>query len=274
MSDGEPPEAAIQRAIADACLDQGAAAPIADNLRGWLEAHGVAEEDIVAALEAPPRLAIYRSLIRNGLASVIAKMLPRTRALMNAPPRLDRFERDLAAFADARGPRTHYLRDVPHEFVAWADASWRADGQVPPYLPDLAAFELAHFAVAAAPSAIPGAAVQLAIDRPLGFLGSTRLLRFAWAVHELPAEVDATTPAPARRDVRLLAYRDAEHTVRWLELTVLAAAVLERLIAGEPLGAAVSGACAAHDATVTAALPDVARLLADLAERGVVLGGC
>jgi hypothetical protein len=266
-------DAALQRAIADACLGVHSGEAIANDLRGWLETHGVPGEDIAAILAAPRRLGVYRSLVRNGLASVVVRMLPRTRARMNAGATPGRFDTDLATFVDEVGPRTHYLRDVPAEFLAWAEPRWRASAEVPPYLPDLAAHELAHFAVAAsAPAPASSTVVDLAVDRPLAFHASTRLLHHAWAVHELGAEDDVTT-LPEARDVRLLAYRDADHVVRWLELTPLAGAVVERLLAGDPLGAAVTQACADHGTAPTAVLPDIARFLADLGARGVLLGG-
>lgn len=265
-------EAALQRAIADACLGASAGEAIAGDLRAWLEAHGVPEEDIAAILAAPPRLSVYRSLVRNGLSAVVVRMLPRTRARLNTAES-SRFDRDLAAFVDEVGPRTHYLRDVPAEFFAWIEPRWRGSPGVPPYLPDLAAFELAHFAVAAsAPARGDAPPANLALDRPLAFQASARLLRLGWAVHELPGEDDVTS-VPARRDVHLLAYRDARHAVRWLELTPLAASVVERLLAGDPLGAGVAHACASHDAAVAAVLPDIARLLSDLGARGVLVGG-
>jgi hypothetical protein len=62
--------------------------------------------------------------------------------------------------------------------------------------------------------------------------------------------------------------------VRYLELSALAAAILERLHAGrQTLRQAVTSACAAEgvapDETV---LSGAARVLADLAERGALLG--
>ena len=105
-------------------------------------------EDVDAAAAAPHRLAVYRSLVRNGLSGVVLRMLPRTRARMNAACG-GRFDQDFARFVDEVGPRTHYLRDVPAELFAWAEPRWRGDPRVPAYLPDLASFELAHFAVAA-----------------------------------------------------------------------------------------------------------------------------
>ena len=276
-------EAALHRAIADACLDADAGDAIARDLRTFLEQRGVAPEDVEAALASAPRLAVYRSLVRNGLSAVVVRMLPRTRARMNAAC-AGRFDADVARFVNEVGPRTHYLRDVPAELFAWAEPRWRADASVPAYLPDLAAHELTHFDVAAARSGPAADAVaaadatrsgdasgEVALDRPLAFTPSMRLQRHGWAVHELPADEDARDEPP-RREVRLLAYRDAEHAVRWLELTPLAFAVIEQLAAGEALGPAVERACAAHATAPAAVLPDIARLLADLAARGVLLG--
>ena len=219
---------ALQRAIADACLGVHADEELARDPRAFLAARGVPPEDIESIALAPARLAVYRTLVRNGLSSVVAQMLPRTRARMNAAI-AGRFDEDFATFVDEVGPRSHYLRDVPAELFAWAEARWRADPRLPPYLPDLAAHELARFVVAASASAQARESVdEVALDRPLAFVESARVERYGWAVHELPPDEDATDE-PARREVRLLAYRDAAHAVRWLELTPLAAAILERL---------------------------------------------
>ena len=265
----------LERAIADACLGERAGEAMAGDLRGFLEAHGVAPEDVEAILAAAPRLAVYRSLVRNGLGAVVARMLPRTRARMNAACR-GGFDADVARFLDEVGPRTHYLRDVPAELLAWAGPRWRADPTVPAYLPDLAAHEIACFAVAAAaaPRGAPAAA-EIALDRPIAFDESARLLRYGWAVHELRHSEDpgeSQGDPPARREVQLLAYRDGDHAVRWLELTPLAASIVERLVSGETLGAAIVGACAEHDTAPAAVTADVARLLSDLGARGVLLG--
>jgi hypothetical protein len=261
---------AMQRALVDACLSRCAGEAIAVDLRAFLEGHGVARQDIDAALAAPSRVAVYRSLVRNGLSGVVARMLGRTRARMNAVCD-GRFDADLARFVDEVGPRTHYLRDVPVEFFAWVEPQWRADPALPAYLPDLALYELAFFAVAASESAgdarPPG---EIGLDLPLAFAGSMRLLRVAWAVHDLPLD-DGPMDVPERRDVDLLAYRDASHTVRWLEMTPLAASVVCRLANGVPLGPAVERACADGGLAPGPVLGDIAKLLADLGARGVLL---
>jgi hypothetical protein len=107
----------LQRAIADACLAADADKDLARDLRGFLVARGVESDDVAAILGAPSRLGLYRSLVRNGLSSVVARMLPRTRVRMNAAC-AGRFDDDLARFVEEVGPHTHYLRDVPAEFFA------------------------------------------------------------------------------------------------------------------------------------------------------------
>jgi uncharacterized protein len=260
----------LERAIADACLGEHEGEAIARDLRGFLEARGVAADDVDAILAAPRRLAVYRSLVRNGLAGVVVRMLPRTRARLNAACD-GRFDAEVARFLDEVGPRTHYLRDVPGEFFAWARARWTADSQVPAYLPDLATHELACFAVAAAESRPAAPLAELAPDRALAFADSARLLRYEWAVHELPVEEAATAP-PARRDVSLLAYRDADHAVRWLELSPLAAAVVGRLLDGATLENSITDACEEHRTASPVVSMDIARLLTRLADGGVLLG--
>jgi hypothetical protein len=118
-----------------------------------------------------------------------------------------------------------------------------------------------------------GAPVEIALDRGVRFHASARLCRYAFAVHRLSAELDARDE-PAREPTALLAYRDAEHEVCFLELTPLAAEIVGRLLAGAQLGTAVVASCAAlaHpvDPAVTAS---TAALLEDLLARGAILGG-
>jgi hypothetical protein len=97
------------------------------------------------------------------------------------------------------------------------------------------------------------------------------LLRYAWAVHELSAD-PSTVDLPVQRDVCLAAYRDVNDAVRWLELSPLAAAIVERLASGEALGHAVLRACESYAVAPGSALEGIAALLADLGERGVLLG--
>jgi hypothetical protein len=264
-------DASLQRLIAEACLSREGAERCAADLQGFLDEHGVAPEDRRAIVEGRPRLGLYRRLVRNNLFGVVAQMTRRTRALLDdRAPGL--FDDTFDAFLDEVGPRSHYLRDVPHELFAFAAPRWREDGRVP-WAADLAALELAAFAVAAAPRVDreepPG---DLSVDAPVLFDEAVRRVRAEHAVHELPDDVDDRSE-PTRRRTELLAYRDAAHEPRFLELTPLAAAVTDELLAGTPLGTAIGAACASVGQAMDAdALATIARLLADYGERGVVLG--
>ena len=100
------------------------------------------------------------------------------------------------------------------------------------------------------------------------------LLRVSWRVHELPDD-GADCSAPEREELSLLAYRDEEGLYRQLELTELARAIVGRLWHGEALGASITAACEVQGEPLTQLVIDgISTVLADLAERGVVLGGC
>ena len=115
-------------------------------------------------------------------------------------------------------------------------------------------------------------AVPLALEQGVALSEALRLVRYRHAVHELPAD-EADRSVPRQRDVALLVYRSPEHDVRYLELSPLAHGIVQRILAGETLAASVQGAAAAEGAPLTeAVLSGAARLLADLAERGVVFG--
>lgn len=265
-------DARLHEMIASACLGARSDEELARDLRGFLERHGLPKEDVDAILAAPPRLAVYRRIVRANVYDVVERMMPRTRARLNRAAN-GAFDATLDRFLDEVAPRTHYLRDIPRELLAWAAPEWRARADVPRYLLDLAAHELAFFTVSASPAPTERPEVaEIAIDRPLVFSEARQLARYDFAVHELPGDRGDTTE-PAERVTLLLAYRDAENAVRWLELTTLAAEILERLFAGAPLGRAIEDACAALDRPCTdAVLADTAQFLADLGERGVLLG--
>jgi hypothetical protein len=262
----------LQRLLADVCLHEDGGERLA-NFDALCTQYGVDPEDVAALAGDAARLGIYRRLVLNNLRGVVFQMMPRTRARLG-----EAFERTLARFLEEVGPRTHYLRDVPHELLEWAAPRWKADASIPAWATDLAAWELVEYAAsAAARRSDRGAPDELAIDRGVLFDDATRMLHVDWAVHLLPAVVPdeaGELAMPEARATDLAVYRDAEHAVRVLELSPLAAALVHRLMAGETLGDATRAACADTSLEPTAdALASIARLLADFAERGLLLGG-
>ena len=270
MSDASATER-LQAMMAKACFGKDAGAAFDADLAGFLASHGIAQEDADALLASPRRLGLYRRLVRHNVTGVIETMLEHTRARHEKvlPGELDRA---VSAFLDEVGPRTPHMRDVPAEFLAYAAPRWRADARLPRWITDYAELELLDFTIAVAPRPLPPPPLaEVAIDRPLVFGESKRLIHLGWAVNQVPR--DDLDAEPAERPVSILVYRDPEHRTRFLELTPLAAAILERLFAGDALGAAMVAACEAKAHPLDdSVLAGAARLLADLGERGVLLG--
>jgi hypothetical protein len=254
--------------IADACFGDAEDAGLGD-LAAHLAKHGIEGEDAEAMLASPRRLGLYRQLVRHNVVDVVRTMLERTRARLDAHV-TGEFDRTVSGFLAAQGPRTPHLRDVPGELLAWASPRWRADARLPGWLPDHAELELVDFTIGVAPRPPePPPLADVTADRPLVFGDPKVIVHLDWAVHER-RESDEK---PERRAVHLLVYRDAQHVVRYLELTPLASAILERLFTGRPLAQAMTEACAASAHPMNdAVLGGAARLLADLGERGVLLG--
>lgn len=224
--------------------------------------------DLPPALDGT-RLGFYRRLVQGALDECMLSILPRTAARLG-----ERFWREARAFYAARGPQTHYLRDVPTEFLRWCEGRWPALDDLPPYALDLARHEVAAIEVGAAldGSARP-ATGELSLDLPVVFNEATAIRRYTHAVHLLPDDPDdRTIPEPRPADV--LIYRDPQHELRYLDLSPAAAAILERLLAGATLQQAiVEGAASSGVALDDALLQGTAALLSDLAERGALIGG-
>jgi hypothetical protein len=217
---------------------------------------------------SPERTAVYGWLVGRTVLTAIQNQLPATARRLPEEQVASLARR----FLEEAPPRSPYLRDVPFEFAMWAAAHWRSGG-VPPYLPDLARFELLAFAVGSAEAGPrPAAPEPLAADRGVWLDGSVHLARFDHAVHLL-FDGGAEDREPDARSLALLMYRDHENEIRWIEMAPLAAEVLVRLLAGAPLGMAIREAAGALGREMDAGLIEaISGVLSDLAGRGALLG--
>ncbi|MCA9645057.1 MAG: putative DNA-binding domain-containing protein [Myxococcales bacterium] len=272
MSDADT-ETLRARALENAMARLALGPEVADDpesISCWLANAGVHPEDRAALVETGlGRLSVYRRLVRGNVQGAIELAIPRSIYRMGT----ECFERYLARWLAEEGPKTHYLRDVTREFLDYCELPWQSDAEVPGYLMNLARHEALRIEVAsetARPAdAEPG---ELELDRPARFIEAVRLVRYEYAVHQL-SEDETDETLPERRATRLLVYRSPTHEVRYLELTPLAATILERLIAGDPLQQALLQSCSALGVSLTQDVLDgTARVLADLAERGALLG--
>ena len=238
-------------------------------VRAWLTESQVSDDDARAMLEeGVERLFVYRGLIRSTLREALRSAMPRTMERLGEVSD-ECFARSLR---DA-GPRSRYLRDVTTEFLDFCAPLWAIDPRVPAWAMDLARHEAVQIVVASErarlPTREPG---ELALASAVRFIEATRLMRYDYAVHRLSDALADRTP-PAAEATALFVYRSPEHEVRYLELSPLAAAILERLIAETPLESAIVGACGQLGVVLDdEGVRGTAALLADLAERGALLG--
>jgi len=260
---------ALENAIGELCLGPEIANDPA-SIRAWLQRHELDEDDIEFLLEGDrERLLVYRRLVRANLYGALEVSIPRTMARMG-----ETFDAYFAAFLAERGPRTHYLRDVVDEFLEFVRPRWQPGAEVPMYLWDLARHEALRIQIGAMRSGEPGDVTpELDLQRGVRFIEAARIIHYDHAVHEL-SENESDRTQPERRSVALLVYRSPDHDVRFLELTPMAAQLLENLMdRGETLESAlVHAADSAGYSLPGAAIEGTARLLADLAQRGVLLG--
>jgi len=255
---------ALERALAELVLGP----PLArSDLAALASRHALAADDRDALAAEFERWLVYRKLVQATLRDAVELAIPRTLARLGAL-----FDEYFARFLRERGPQTHYLRDVTSELLDFCAPLWARDARVPPWALDLARHEAVQIVVSSEREpAVKAPLGELDLERGLRFVGAARVVRYAFAVHRMSADEGDRTP-PEAAPTELFVYRDEEHDVRYLELSPLAAALLERLLAGESLKAALLAACAVTGSDPGAALDGTARLLADLSERGAVLG--
>ena len=263
-------ERAVENALAELCLGPGMDPKDPAQVRAWLTRHEVADSDRDFLLaQGVERLLVYRRLVRATLRDAVELAIPRTIARLGSV-----FDEYFSEFLAARGPRTHFLRDVTGELLTWVRDRWSADERVVPYAWELARHEALRIELAAQPTGAPLDYVPaLDLERGAVFIEAARIARYEYRVHELPdAETDRSEPA--HEPVALLVYRSAEHEVRYLELSPMAATVLAALMDdGHSLGQALQGAAEQHGVALDdSVIQGTAHLLTDLATRGVLLG--
>jgi hypothetical protein len=263
-------ERAVENAFAELCLGPEIHPNDSDQVQAWLARHEMSDSDRSFLIDqGVERLLVYRRLVRGTLRDAVALAIPRTLKRLG-----HLFDESFSEFLSSRGPRTHYLRDVTDEFLAWAHEQWVKDDRIPPYAWELARHEALRIELGAMPSrGRRGFVPALEPDQPIAFIEAARIVECSYRVHELSESEDDRTE-PVRGNVSLLAYRSPEHEVRYLELSAMAATILAGLIEeGQTLRSALEQAAEQHGRALDdRVIQSTAELLADLAARGVLLG--
>jgi len=116
-------------------------------LRALCDKHALSADDTRALLDQSERLETYRELVQGNLREAVELSIPRSIARLGGV-----FDEYFARFLAEQGPRTHYLRDVTQELLAFCAPRWAEDARVPDYLYDLAWHESLHIEVSALPA--------------------------------------------------------------------------------------------------------------------------
>lgn len=232
---------------------------------------GVSEEDIAACgnAETIERFFLYRKLVFGRFWGALEVSIPLTIARIGK----DLVQRELQDFIFQHATKSPYLRYIAPEFLVFVEQRWRARGLVPEYVIELARHELLTIEIAASLDDENKSNIdEVHLETRFRFRQSTRLVHYAHAVHRL-SDDESDRTEPERGDTWVLGYRDDEHRVRFLELTRLAAAVVEKLMQGECLRDAATNGCASIGMEPNdEALANIAILLDDFEQRGVLIG--
>jgi hypothetical protein len=262
-------QAALESALAELTLGPEIAAGDTAGIAAWLARHRVKDLDARALTRDFSRLLLYRQLVRGNLREALRATMPRTLARLGST-----FDGYFTEFLQVSPPVTRYLRDLTPQFLDFALERWSNNPNVPGYLCDLARHEALQVEVASLlPVPKDHVPAELSLDLGVEFIDAVRLVHYAWAVHRLP-EDESSQVLPEESAVSLLVYRSPEHDVRYLELGPFAQALLSCLLE-ERLCLQLSLSTAAERASLPLddeLLTRAAKLLAELAERGALLG--
>lgn len=180
------------------------------------------------------RLRVYAEIVFNNMEATLAACFPVLRRILKAR----RWRRLVRDFLAQHRCGTPWFHQIPAEFVAWLQSGPPALDALPPFLPCLAHYEWMELAIAVAD--VADAPHQADGD----LLAGRPVLAASLAVLEYPYPVQRIAPrfqpaAPDAEPTRLLMFRAADGTVRFIEINAVTACLLRQLQPGVSSGRAV-----------------------------------
>ena len=240
---------------------------IAQQLQFSRAIRGAAGDDLPSNV-SDEQLAIYRELFWETFESCLSAACPVASAVL-----ADDWFSVVRQFWCEHAAVTPEYPLLPFEFGEWISARHAEESiSTPPWIPQLITWELAELAALYADDdslarAAPGDAAIL--DVPLWTSQSLQLFGFEWPVHRISPSWQPDAP----ETVFLACYRNPDDDVEFLELTPMAAALLEQIsiAPGEYLSDYLGGLFQNTDVDDDALKAGISAFAEDACRRGILL---
>lgn len=182
---------------------------------------------------AARRMRVYNELLLNNLEGFLLACFPVLRRILGKC-QWNRLVRDFFSEHACKSP---IFRQIPEEFVQYLQQERQSRKDDPPWLPHLAHYEWIELALSVSP--LDMSDIHADPDDDL-MSGHPRLnpvhaiCRYPYAVQRLSPKARAAMP----QETLILAHRDPEDVVRFIEINPVTARLVELLASGELTGAA------------------------------------
>lgn len=172
----------------------------------------------------PPRMAVYRELIFNGLDDQLSSNFPVLRSITSD----QQWNALVRGFLARHSSQTRLFSRIGLEFIEYLQREYLAGEGNRPFLPELAHYEYAELAVSIDDTPIPehDPAGDLLAGHPL-VSPSARVLDYRYPVHRIGPEF--LPEAPGEHPTHLVVYRDRQGKVHFLEINPVTRRLLELL---------------------------------------------
>jgi hypothetical protein len=218
------------------------------------------------------RMAIYRELVFNNVASLLATNFPVIRRVLDD----DRWDRLIRGFFIHHRCTTPLFHELGQEFLAYLNEARAGNPQDPPFLLELAHYEWVELALDISDDEPDGGQCDPNGDLLAGHPAVSPLawnLSYRFPVHRIGP--DYLPDAPPTEPTHLVVYRTRQGHVEFLEVNAVTQRLLQ-LLKGDPaptgLAAVTRIAEELHHPRPEQVIEAGRGLLLDLRRRGIVLG--
>lgn len=169
------------------------------------------------------RMGIYRDLFYNNIESFLANGFP----VLKQITREDRWHQMVRDFMHRHQSHSPYFVDISKEFLTYLDTVREEDPEDFPFLIELAHYEWVELALEIDQAEVPVSGYNPKGDLMAGHPLVSPLvwvLQYAYPVHQISADNIPQVPSPV--PVFLLAYRNREDQVKFMEINGVTARLL------------------------------------------------